>query len=291
MDGLRPGRRISPRLAGVALLVMALGMLAGCAVPLPWVPAYSSSSSTIRSYPPPLPFIWNRVTPPPRTPQQAYAAGMSVLNICGNQPPASPASTTLTWLVTGPTYGVVLARATCSQDGGDVHEGIAIVPLALDKSVQPSCPAWDVEGGLFGARLPADAKLGPNAYQIPSWLPLPRDTYEPEQMGGEDVMPSALFVLESSTRLFVTGRYAGSATRPDGAETVSVAGRAGWQVTDHDIVTVTVPLADGWTFFFSGTADATTMQQLASASLSHLDTLLPKPLPAPTDYPQPTPAC
>ena len=105
------------------------------------------------------------------------------------------------------------------------------------------------------------------------------------------MVPSALFSLESSTRLFITGRYAGSATRPDGAETVSIGGRTGWQVNDHDITTVTVPLADGWTFFFSGTADAATMQHLASASLSHLDTLLPKPLPAPTDYPQPTPAC
>jgi hypothetical protein len=105
------------------------------------------------------------------------------------------------------------------------------------------------------------------------------------------MVPSALFSLESSTRLFITGRYAGSVTRPDGAETVSVGGRTGWQVTDHNITTVTISLADGWTFFFSGTADATTMQRLASASLSHLDSLLPKPLPAPTDYPQPTPAC
>lgn len=104
-------------------------------------------------------------------------------------------------------------------------------------------------------------------------------------------MPAALFLLTSSTRIFVTGRYADSATRPDGAETVSIGGRSGWQVTDHDITTVTVSLADGWTFFFSGTADAATMQRLASASLSHLDTLLLKPLPEPTDIPRPTPAC
>ncbi len=290
MNGLRPGRRISPRLASVALLVTALALLAGCSVPLPWVPAYSSSSSSIYSHPAPLPFIWQRVTPPPATPQQAYAAGMSVLNICGNQPPANAKTTTLTWLVAGPTYGVVLARATCTQDGGNVHEGIALLPLALDKSVQTGCPAWDIEGGLFGARLPADANLGQMAYQIPSWLPLPTDTYEPEQMGG-GIMPSALLSLDSSTRLFITGRFEGDATRPDGAETVSIGGRTGWQATDHGIVTVTVPLADGWTFYFSGTADAATMRSLASASLSHLDTLLPKPLSTPADYPQPTPAC
>ncbi len=290
MDGLQPGRRISLRLIGVALLVTTLALLAGCSVPLPWVPANSSSSSSSYSMPAPAPFIWQRVTPPPATPQQAYAAGMSVLNICGKRPPANATTTTLTWLVAGPTYGVVLARATCAQDGADVREGIAILPLALDKRIQPSCPAWDIEDGLIGARLPADAKLGPNAYQIPSWLPLPSGAYEPEQMGGE-IMPSALLSLDSSTRVFITGRYAGSATRPDGAETVSIGGRSGWQVTDHDIVTVTVPLADGWTFFFSGTADAATMQHLASASLSHLETLLPKPLPTPVDYPQPTPAC
>lgn len=290
MDSLRPGRRILPRLAGVALLASMLALFAGCAVPLPWVPAYSSSSSTIYSVPAPMPYVWTRVTPPPATPQQAYAAGMSVLNICGNRPPASPTTTTLTWLVAGPTYGVVLAHATCSQDGGDTHVGIAIMPLALDKRVQPSCPAWDIEGGLFGERLPAGAKLGPNAYQIPSWLPLPQDSYEPEPMSG-DIMPSSLLLLESNRRIFVTGRYAGSATRPTVAETVSIGGRSGWQVTDHDVVTVTVPLADGWTFFFSGTTDGATMRNLASASLGHLDTLLPKPLPLPVDYPQPTPAC
>lgn len=291
MDSSRSRRWMFPRLAGVALLMTALALLAGCAVPLPWVPASSSSSSSMVSYPPPLPFVWNRVTPPPSTPQQAYVAGMSALNICGNRPPVTPAAMTLTWLVAGPMYGVALARATCAQDGGDVHEGFAILPLTLDKSVQPGCPAWEVDGGLFGSRLPADAKLGPNAYQIPSWLPLPRGAYEPEQLGDGEIVPSALLALDSSARLFITGRFAGSATRPDGAETVSIGGRTGWQVTDHDMTTVTVPLADGWTFFFSGTADVATMRNLASASLSHLDTLLPKPLPTPVDYPQPTPAC
>jgi hypothetical protein len=215
---------------------------------------------------------------------------MSVMNLCGNQPPATPATTTLTWLVAGPTYGVVLARATCSQDKDDVHESIDLLPLALDKRVQQGCPAWGIEGGLVGAQLPADGSIGSVAYQIPSWLLLPHDAYVPQQTGGE-IVPAALLSLESSTRIFVTGRYMGSATRPDGAESVKIGGRSGWQVTDRDFVTVTAPLADGWTFYFSGTADATTMRNLASASLSHLDTLLPKPLPTPADYPQPTPAC
>ena len=215
---------------------------------------------------------------------------MSVLNLCGNRPPVNATTTTLTWLVAGPTYGVVLARATCSQDKDDVHEGIDLLPLALDKRVQSGCPAWGIEGGLVGTMLPADGSIASMAYQIPSWLSLPHDAYVPEQTGGE-IVPAALFSLVSSTRIFVTGRYAGSATRPDGAETVSVGGRSGWQVSENGMTTVTVPLADGWTFFFGGTADAATMQQLASASLPHLDTLLPKPLPLPADYPQATPAC
>ena len=292
MDGSQFRRRIPARVAGGALLLLMLGMLAGCAVPLPWVPAYSSSSSSIRSMPGPISFEWNRVTPAAPTPQRAYVAGMSMLNICGTQPPANEATTTLTWLVAGPTYGVVLARATCSQDGGGVREGIALLPLALDKRVQPRCPAWDIEGSLFTSLPDANANLNGTAFQIPSWLPLPQGSYEPEPMGGGDIMPSSLLVLASSTRIFVTGRYAGSATRPAGAETVSVGGRSGWQARENDMVTVTVPLADGWTFFFAGTADAATMQRLASASLPHLDTLLPTPPgPTPTDYPQPTPAC
>jgi hypothetical protein len=285
MDGLRPGRRIALRLAGAALFVTTLALLVGCA--MPWD---RTTSSSMVSYPPPLPFIWNRVTPPPPTPQQAYAASMAVLNLCGNRPPATPATTTLTWLVAGPTYGVVLARATCSQDSDDIHESIDLLPIVLDKRVSSGCPAWGTGGGLVGAQLPADGSIGSMAYQIPSWLPLPRDAYVPEQTGSE-IVPAALFLLTSSTRIFVTGRYASSATRPNGAETVSIGGRTGWQVTDHDIATVTVPLADGWTFFFSGTADGATIRNLASASLDHLDTLLPQPLPEPTDYPQPTPAC
>ena len=293
MDGSRFRRRIRTRIAGGVLLLLTLGMLAGCAVPLPWVPAYSSSSSSIHSMPGPIPFVWQRVTPAPPTPQQAYAAGMSVLNICGNQPPTNEATTTLTWLVAGPAYGVALARATCSQNGGGVREGIALLPLALDKRVQPRCPAWDTEGGLFSSLPDANTNLNGTAFQVPSWLPLPEDSYEPEPMGGGEIMPSSLLVLASSTRIFVTGRYASSATRPAGAEAVSVAGRSGWQMSENGMVTVTVPLADGWTFFFAGAADAAMMQRLASAALPHLDTLLPAPQlqPTPTDYPQPTPAC
>jgi hypothetical protein len=272
------------RMAGVAILAMVSSLLAGCA--LPWTPAYSSSSS-FRSYPAPIPFVWTRVTPAPATPQQAFAAGMSQLRLCFNGP--ARASTT-TWLVAGPTYGVALARGNCSNDSQDQRTGIAILPIALDKSVQPHCPAWVLESSSFGPLPNADANLGQMAYNIPQWLPLPRDMYVPGQIGG-GVVPSALFSLESSSRLFISGRFAGSATRPAGAEAVSVGGRSGWQVRDHDIVSVTVPLADGWTFFFSGTADALTMRQLASASLAHLDTLLPKPLPTPTNYSQPTPAC
>ena len=200
MDSSRSRWRIFPRLAGIVpLLVAALGMLAGCALP------DNPLNPKIVSYPPPPPFIWKRVTPAPPTPQQAYAAGMSVLNICGNRPPVNTTTMTLTWLVAGPTYGVVLARATCSQDKDDVHESIDLLPLALDKRVQSGCPAWGIEGGLVGAMLPADGSIGSMAYQIPSWLPLPHDAYVPEQTGGE-IVPAALFSLVSSTRIFVTGR-------------------------------------------------------------------------------------
>lgn len=168
MDSLRPGRRIPLRLVGVALLVTTLVMFAGCAVPLPWVPANNSSSSSMVSYPPPAPFIWNRVTPAPPTAQQAYAASMSVLNLCDNRPPVTPATTTLTWLVAGPTYGVVLARARCSQDRNDIYESIDLLPIVLDKRVSSGCPAWGTQGGLIGAELPAGGSLGSMAYQIPS---------------------------------------------------------------------------------------------------------------------------
>ena len=137
---------------------------------------------------------------------------------------------------------------------------------------------------------PVSASLDDIGHGIPSWLPLPTDAYLESGLFG----PLHAFTFatwQSNTRLFIAGRFEGSATRPAGTETVSIGGHTGWQATDHDIVTVTLPLADGWTFFFSGTADSATMRHLASASLDHLDTLLPKPLPTPPSYPQPTPAC
>ena len=288
MQGARIRRIVSTRVIGAAMVLLALGMLAGCAVPLPWVPAYSSSSSGVVSYPPPQPYFWKRVTPAPLTPQQAYVAGISQLRLCSNSPTTT---TTTTWLVAGPTFGIVLARANCPNDPTGASVSFALLPLALDKSVQPRCPAWEIEGGSVGPLPPAGANMGQMAFQIPSWLPLPKDNYLPQPMGASDIVPSSLLLLESSTRLFVTGRYAGSATRPAGAETVSVAARSGWRTRESGMVTVTVPLAGGGTFFFSGTADATTIQNLASAALPHLDTLLPQPPPLPTDYPQPTPAC
>ena len=288
MQGARIRRIVSTRVTGAAMVLLALGMLAGCAVPLPWVPAYSSSSSGVVSYPPPQPYFWKRVTPAPLTPQQAYVAGISQLRLCSNSPTTT---TTTTWLVAGPTFGIVLARADCPNDPTGASVSFALLPLALDKSVQPRCPAWEIEGGSVGPLPPAGANMGQMAFQIPSWLPLPKDNYLPQPMGASDIVPSSLLLLESSTRLFVTGRYAGSATRPAGAETVSVAARSGWRTRESGMVTVTVPLAGGGTFFFSGTADATTIQNLASAALPHLDTLLPQPPPVPTYYPQPTPAC
>ncbi|HEX6543768.1 MAG TPA: hypothetical protein VF040_18580 [Ktedonobacterales bacterium] len=274
MDRSHPRRRACSRLAGASLLLTIIGLLAGCA--LPWVPAYSSSSSRIDSHPAPPAYVWRQVIPPPATPQEAFTAGVSQLKLClASSIPAR--SVTTTWLVAGPTYGVVLLRADCSNQPQDTRQGIAILPIARDKDAPPKCSAWVLgNGGIVTRQLPADAKLSPMAYQIPSWLPLPNGTYQPETLGG-GIVPSALFSLESSTRLFITGRFAGSATQPAGVETVNVGGRSGWQVSDQGIVTVTLPLADGWTFYFSGTADAATMRSLASASLSHLDTLLPRP--------------
>lgn len=302
MDSSRSGRIARARAVIAALLVTVIGLLAGCA------PPENPFAITPRTGPPPPPYTWTRVTPPPATPQQAYAASMSNLRLCEWR---AAYSVTTTWLVAGPTHGVALALVDCSNVWSDARQGMAVISISLDTNIQPHCPAWMLERAMLTTQPPISPALDTVGNNIPPWLPLPTDGYL-----AISAMPApwtiALNVWQSRTRLFIAGRFKGSATRPAGAETVSVGGRSGWQasvhdivsvtvpvvdgwersywqVRDHDIVSVTVPLADGWTFFFSGTADALTMRQLASASLAHLDTLLPKPLPA--DYPQPTPAC
>lgn len=80
MDRSHPRRRACSRLAGASLLLTIIGLLAGCA--LPWVPAYSSSSSRIDSHPAPPAYVWRQVIPPPATPQEAFTAGISQLKLC-----------------------------------------------------------------------------------------------------------------------------------------------------------------------------------------------------------------
>jgi hypothetical protein len=50
------------------------------------------------------------------------------------------------------------------------------------------------------------------------------------------------------------------------------------------LVSVVVPLATGWTFFFSGTAVPAQVQQLAASTLDHMqEALPPEPISANVD--------
>jgi hypothetical protein len=62
------------------------------------------------------------------------------------------------------------------------------------------------------------------------------------------------------------------------AAPITVAGLAGWVTTDGSYgsyTTVTVPLAGGQAFFFSGTGSPAHIEQLAAIALAHADILLP----------------
>jgi hypothetical protein len=180
----------------------------------------------------------------------------------------------VTWLTTGPTFGLALVEADCSgphrvalvaltsQFYGMVCQGWSAVTTTLSRPTDPSA-------------VPSNA-----FFSIPSWLPLPHQGYTgtaaaaPAGSVAEQVYTLWLYTDQT----YAAGRYMGQVYEAASAAPITVAGLAGWvttDVSDGSYTTVTVPLAGGQTFFFSGTGSPAHIQQLAAIVLTHVDTLLP----------------
>src|SRR5258706_7198337 len=261
--------RGSRLLAGVLL---AIGLV-GCARP---------GDSGIRKFPPPELFRWTAsAATDARTLQQAFAVGMR-LDLCQ---PVAARSVVTTWLASGPDYGAAWVVADCRDNRNDPRPVQALFLVRRDRQDGPKCDYWMADNAGFVQKALTGPMPNAERAQVSAWLSLPPDTYH-ETPAMTSLHPlSSLRSWTSASRVFVTGRFEGQATRPaDGATLVRVGGRSGWLVPGQGLVSVVVPLATGWTFFFSGTAVPAQVQQLAASTLDHIQgTLPPEPIPANVD--------
>jgi hypothetical protein len=224
-----------------------------------------------------------------RTAEAAWHAGIQY-DLCN---PVTAKSITETWLVNGPTYGVVWVDADCTNDPQNPGMASLLAEVHVDAVDYPGCRQWASQGGaLWARRHPFPAKDG---WPVPTWLPLPSDAYSQLAIGSGQHPFSSGSGWESATRMYFAERYEGVAARPASATDLQLASHRGWQVVQHGIATDVFSLPDGWTFFFSGTDSPAAIDQDAIVTLAHLDSFLAKPLDAqgtpPASYYTPTAAC
>ena len=226
-----------------------------------------------RSFPPPTYMTWSPAAADGSvTPQQALARGLR-MTPCLRDPGATlqrgapPKTTAITWLFARPDYGIVNIQVTCQTQARPVY--LWLLAMARDAAGR-----WGIESG---SHFRNQNPLQTDKHAVPVWLKLPSDSYDRENVLGPYSMSSggqafaAVVAWLSQTRMYFLGHVSTSEPRPDGAIKLSVNGRAGWEVQQGGMVTVTLPLADGSTAFFSGTDSLSEIEALAPVALAHLN--------------------
>ncbi|MGH2503308.1 MAG: hypothetical protein ACRDID_12445 [Ktedonobacterales bacterium] len=236
--------------------------------------------------PQPSSFVWTqRATLNSTTPQEAYLAAMR-LTPCLGAPSATPGlggparSTSITWIVATPNYGLAQIQAVCDPPARSFHRW-------LFELYRVPTGGWRPQGGYIAGHWSRNASATSPA---PNWLALPNDTYDysnVQQPGIGETPEASVVSWDAQTRLFVFGHIADRAIRPDGAASIVVDRQSGWMTAANGLVTVTVVRADGTTLFFSGTATSAEVQALAAEAFAHTDEAL-QPLQNPISTPSAT---
>lgn len=229
---------------------------------------YEAHQSEYRTAPAPPLYQWSpQHTLNSTSPEDAFDKGM-VLTPCGGKPTHA---TSVTWFAQSPNYGIALIRADCRMLGG--QQLIWLFTLGKTKDNR-----WIPQAGYTAPLGPSVAVQGSTAF-VPAWLSLPYDQYVKFTMPPGGLNPEASVVAwYSNTRTFAAGHFADQAIRPAQAVTLALGQRSAWMTQTGSLVSIVVPLADGTTFFFAGTASTSETENYARHALAHLDELLP-PLP------------
>lgn len=243
-----------------------------------------ASTPTVSSRPAPRLFSWTEsATTTTQTPQAAYAAAMR-LTPC--LPGAAwyagdpPRSSTVTWLLSAPDYGLANIQVTCAPPAQPFH--LFLLQLYRDAATG----GWRPTGtSIVGknANTPGATVHDPGYGPPPAWLPLPDDAYVRyilQQPGYQQSPEGSIVDWDGQANLFVLGHIADRAVQPMDATPLNREGGAAWMTSENGLVTVTQILADGTTRFFAGTAAPTQAQALAAAAFAHSDDVL-QPLPTP----------
>lgn len=235
-----------------------------------------------RSVPLPRLYIWSHdVAYDSRTPQEAFAANVQLtpcLDATSSETGrgAPPETATVTWLDAGRDYGLAFINITCPHQ----PQPYTLWLFSLGRDDQHH---WDTQtGGVLGNRNANSPSTSTpvSDVQVPSWLPLPSDTYIGIRLPGPmglrpPASVAAWYSLSRNVPTFVFGHVADPATRPLDAISVHVNGQAGWVSEQNGMVVVTLPLADGSTAFFAGTGAVSQVEDLAARAFSHMDDVLP----------------
>lgn len=255
------------------MIVIVATLIVGCGV---------AGSRSAGLGPQPQSFTWDyAATSHSATPQEAFATAMK-LTPCIGAPDGTPGygaaarTTTVTWIVSAPRYGLARIQPICDPSAQPYH-------IWLFEIIQGDDQEWHPEGGYLAGHWTANSNILP---RVPGWLPLPADTYVQHLVDAPTgICPAAsVIVWDAQTRFFVLGHITDHAIRPNSATSVTVDGNSGWMVTESGLTTVTMELADGTTLFFSGTAMPSQVRLLAVAAFAHESTVLP-PLRCPTTSP------
>jgi hypothetical protein len=270
MSGPRPRRYLA--LTGVAVIAVLLVAVLGTTMLLNRTPSP-------RSVPSPQLFIWSHHAEyDSKTPQEAFAANVQLTPCIDDTSSktgrgASPETATVTWLDAGRDYGLAYVTVTC------LHQlrPYKLWLFALGRDDQHH---WALQTGYIISNRNADSpstSTPPSDVNVPSWLPLPSDTYVGIRVPGPEGLnpPASVVAWYSASRTFVLGHIADPASRPADATSVHVNGLAGWVTEENDIVIVTVSQVDGSTSFFAGTGSASQVEDLAARAFSHMDDVLP----------------
>ena len=197
----------------------------------------------------------------------------------------------MTWLVSGPSVGVVYLRATCAHafHGNYLYRGFFAVAKGTFDGRQN---AWSC-GGIceFHKRLffasteeppPPFAPLPPAVADL-----LPADQYinwGPWQLAPVDTTVSwtGRAWVSLTPREYIVALVKENVTRPPEASATTVAGAPGWVTEANGIATV-VALRPDWRFFvFAGTGSAGAIEALAARALPGADDALRDPTITPT---------
>jgi hypothetical protein len=198
------------------------------------------------------------------TAKDAYNQQVSQV-ACVTEPAVSieTQSVTVTWVYQQPNFGLAFIRAVCSNQTS---------PFAIMNMERDAHGDWTMGSTVTPS-------FGSQQGGMPPGVTLPQDSYyiEVDSVSSSATGGPSMVIgyWVSPTRAYIMTHYSESATRPSGATPLTVNGRAGWVTRSNDMVTVTEPLADGTTIFFSGTGSMAEIESMAQAALAHALVTLP----------------